>query len=337
MLFRSHWMASVGFINNSDSSKGTLGNPELKVVLTGEVHNDNSAGNVSKEAVCFMDTNIKRSDSGQPWCNDGNGATNTSHLRQLNTSKTGYVEASFTQSSTAADFYVLALNYLIENVYSWDTEPGWLKDQQDSTQFHHFHWPSLELQNLPSDWCTIRNEGSHPDNAKNAGGIHTMCGKDLEAWLDNELPPPPTATPPTISQSLNAETFETGDTLSIRATIHNNLSSSDFYLGGILPDGNTMFFLTALNPLTLSLGFLDDPATYQPLAQPADLLPIGQLVHFPALYSYTFFGDEPIGNYQLFSALCKPDAFVDGSIDEGDIKAIDIDTINYEGLGFENQ
>ncbi|RLA41333.1 MAG: hypothetical protein DRR42_24790, partial [Gammaproteobacteria bacterium] len=55
-----NWMASVGFINNSDSSKGPLGNPGLKIVLTGEVHN--AAGN--NEAVCFMDTNISRSGSG---------------------------------------------------------------------------------------------------------------------------------------------------------------------------------------------------------------------------------------------------------------------------------
>jgi len=322
------WMASIGFINNSDSSKGPLGNPE-----------------------CFIDTNIKRSNSGQPWCDDGNGATNTSHLRQTSggtfdcgSSKDvscvgqNFVEEGFTNSSTAANFYVLKLqeNTLtgggpVQHDYFWNTEPGWFKAQQDNTQFHNFHWPSLELKNLPSNWCTIRNEGSPPDNAKNAGGIHSMCGKDLEAWLDNELPPPTTA--PTISQSLNATTFGSGDTLSMKLTINNNLSSSDFYLGGILPDGNTMFFLTGLYPLTLTEGFLDDPATFHPFTKLADLIPIGQLVHFPGLYSYTFFGGEPIGNYQLFTVMSKPGAFSDGSINEGDIKAIDIDTIYYKDLG----
>jgi hypothetical protein len=63
-------MYSVGFINNNDPKKGTLGSAADKIILTGEEHN---AG--GKEAVCFIDTDISRSSSGQPWCSDNQGTS----------------------------------------------------------------------------------------------------------------------------------------------------------------------------------------------------------------------------------------------------------------------
>jgi len=150
-----------------------------------------------------------------------------------------------------------------------------------------------------------------------------MCGKDLEAWLDNELPPPTT---PTISQSLNATAFATGDRLSMGITVNNTVSSTNFYVGGILPDGNTMFFLIALNPIILTEGFLDDPSSFRPLSKLSEVVPVGEKAHIPNVLTYTFIGMEPIGKYHIFSALSMPGVFADGSIDEGDIIMLDIDT-----------
>ena len=63
------WMKSVGFIDNLDPTKGPVGTPYNKIVLTGEDHNFI----IQVKAVCMIDTNIKRSNSGQPWCGDNQG------------------------------------------------------------------------------------------------------------------------------------------------------------------------------------------------------------------------------------------------------------------------
>ena len=100
-------------------------------------------------------------------------------------------------------------------------------------------------------------------------------------------------------------------------------------MGGILPDGNTMFFVYALDPLTMSEGSLDDPSTYRPLSD-RDVIPNSVKVHFPNLVSYTFTGIESAGNYQFFSALTWADAFADGSVDAGDIMALDVDVFTFD-------
>ncbi len=82
---------------------------------------------------------------------------------------------------------------------------------------------------------------------------------------------------------------------------------------------------------TREVAYLDEPSSYRPLAKPADLIPFGKKVHFPNLFSYIFIGMDQIGNYQLFSALSQTAAFADGRIDEGDIIALDIDTVTFSG------
>jgi hypothetical protein len=193
------WMASVGFIDNTDPSNGPLGNPRLKIVLTGEDHKNIDG----QDVVCMIDTNINRSSSGQPWCSSMKGATdNVDSLLQPNGPsrscgrgclETNYEAASFTASSAKPNFYSAntTVTAALDVEYKWHTSPGWLKSAQGNAAFNQFHWPSLEIQKLPSGWCTTSNRGSAPKDAKNPGGVLTLCGPDLDAWLELELPKPP--------------------------------------------------------------------------------------------------------------------------------------------------
>jgi hypothetical protein len=185
------WMKSVGFIDNTDPTKGPIGSPYNKIILTGEDHNAGEqevAG--AKEAVCMLDTNFHLSNSIQPFCSDGGTA---SHFNLLQPStEVVYTAAIFTTMSAAPDFYIAEVQLsAVPYEYIWKTFPGWTIHVQGNSQFHHFHWPSMAIQDLSSSWCTIRNQGTAPKDARNPGGVLTMCGPDLEGWLDLVLPKPP--------------------------------------------------------------------------------------------------------------------------------------------------
>lgn len=97
----------------------------------------------------------------------------------------------------------------------------------------------------------------------------------------------------------------------------------DFYAGALLPDGVTLVFVTSLSPLTLAVGNLSDPRTFQPLLANVSV-PEGFEQVFDNVVSHTFSGGEPQGGYIAFDTLTRPGAFSDGSNDSGDILAIDL-------------
>jgi hypothetical protein len=189
------WMASVGFIDNADPTKGPLGNPRFKIILTGQDYNthEHSIPDGTR-LICLMDTNIHRSDSEQPWCPSGSRefVRSIALLERQNINCpnecTSYEGATFTASSAAPGFYTaqVAVDGGEFNA-DWLTPPGWVT----SVNSQQFHWPSFAIQDLPSDWCTDTWNGTHPQDATNPGGVLTMCGPDLEAWLELELPKPP--------------------------------------------------------------------------------------------------------------------------------------------------
>jgi hypothetical protein len=178
------WMKSIGFIDNQDPTKGPVGSPYNKIVLTGEDHNFGSHG----EAVCMIDTNIKRSDSAQPWCDDNQGISHGA-LLTVTESGSGQVEASFTKQSASPEFYIAEFFNL-----EWKVAPGWLVGVQKNGEYWHFHWPSMAIQDMSPSWCTVRSKGTAPKDNRNAGGVPTMCGTDLEVWLDLVLPKPAVTT-----------------------------------------------------------------------------------------------------------------------------------------------
>jgi hypothetical protein len=178
------WMNSVGFTTAQD-----------KIVLTSQ-----TGKNFDTTTVCFMDTNIAQSDAKQPWC-DG-VAQSTSNLTKLTDSGScgttcyfdDYSQASFTDSSVDSGFYTMTLD--VKNdygiSYDWKIKPGWLTDEQGNASFHQFHWLSFAINSSPmgSGWCTAREIGTTRQDNTNPGGILTMCGTDLQTWLDGVLENP---------------------------------------------------------------------------------------------------------------------------------------------------
>jgi hypothetical protein len=170
------WMNSVGFTTAQD-----------KIILT-----PSTGKNWGTTTVCFMDTSVARSASKQPWCDSGGPAGTDALVKQGKSGGCGgacyfadYSQADFTGSSIDAGFYPLSMTWYDDygNTYDWGTKPGWLTDEQGNAKFHHFHWPGFDISGLGSDWCTVREKGTAPQNNKNPGGVLSMCGPDLQAWL----------------------------------------------------------------------------------------------------------------------------------------------------------
>ena len=99
-------------------------------------------------------------------------------------------------------------------------------------------------------------------------------------------------------------------------------------MAALLPDGNTLFFLTTLYPMTLTQGALDDPKSFKPLSD-RSIIPTGVSAFLPDLLSYTFSGLEDSGTYRLYSALSRPGTFKDGSVDPGDFISVDSDPFTF--------
>jgi hypothetical protein len=183
-------MNSVGFKTAQD-----------KIVLTAQTGSNWGYGSSNGTAtVCFMDTSLSRSASEQPWC-DGTSQSTSNLLTETGhggcggaCTFTNYKEASFTGGSVASGFYTAVLDWTDDYglEYDWKPAPGWLANQQGNSKFHHFHWPAFAINSdqLGSGWCTVRAKGTAPQDNKNPGGVLTMCGADLQAWLDNVLPKP---------------------------------------------------------------------------------------------------------------------------------------------------
>ena len=184
------WMNSVGFTTAQN-----------KIVLTPQ---DGSGWGTN--TVCFMDTSIARSSSKQPWC-DGHGEGTGALTKVTNSGSCSgacyfadYQQANFTGSSIRSDFYPMKVTYYDDYgiSYDWNTKPGWLTEEQGNSKFHHFRWGAFDISSLPT--CTVRSKGSSPEDSLNPGGIYSMCGSDLQAWLDLVLPEPqvPAATLPIL-------------------------------------------------------------------------------------------------------------------------------------------
>jgi hypothetical protein len=127
--------------------------------------------------------------------------------------------------------------------------------------------------------------------------------------------------PVTLTLGLNQATFRPGDTLRVRLGVHTPgpTVTADAYLGVLLPDGVTVFFVTSLAPLDGVVTRLDaDPRTFAPLAASYDFPP-GFDVTQEDFFVYTFTGGESAGAYAIFTLLTPPRAFADGQVDAEDL------------------
>jgi uncharacterized membrane protein len=137
---------------------------------------------------------------------------------------------------------------------------------------------------------------------------------------------PPPAAPPSLAIHLNQTDFRPGQTLRVALEMHNPgpLLTTDVYTLVLLPDGDQAVFLTNLSPTEGVVRSLsrDNPRTFPRLlagvSWPANLYTTHQ-----DAWVYTRTGLEANGTYHLIVAWTKPNSLQDGSIDEGDILALD--------------
>jgi hypothetical protein len=173
----SDYLKSIGF------GGGGIGNG--LIITTADTGKNKSTDSPS---ICFMDTSIARADAAQPFCDDIEGEVeSTDALLQLTTTvPLTYVQAKFTE-----DLFSQSAFYTANNEDGrWQTMPGWTVDSQETTDadeqtiFWQFHYPVLDVTELN---CSVRSQGD-----TNPGGEYTMCGSDLQAYIDAIMPPPDT-------------------------------------------------------------------------------------------------------------------------------------------------
>jgi len=172
------YMNSIGFVSTGDW-----------IVTTANTGKNKDTGS---EAICFMDTSSPRDNALQPWCDGISGEVQgTDNLLKDDSLDD---EVKFKQKEYTEDlasnpaFYTADCQNPPPNLGNpWITEPGWLVDAQingDQAIFWQYHWPVLDVTELN---CSVRSQGH-----TNPGGEYTMCGSDLQAYIDSIMPPPAT-------------------------------------------------------------------------------------------------------------------------------------------------
>jgi len=174
----------------------------------------------------------------------------------------------------------------------------------------------------------------------NDQGVLTGLGFTLETRLDG-LPMSrikgflfsPVYESPSLALHLSQTDFRPGETLRVTLDLSNPgpMLTTDVYVGVILPDGEQVVFLTNLSPLEGQLTTLSsNPRLFARLLQgvswPANLHATQE-----NYWVYTRSGLEANGTYHLVVAWTKPNSLQDGSIDEGDILALDWKAFRFTG------
>ena len=116
-----------------------------------------------------------------------------------------------------------------------------------------------------------------------------------------------------LHAGVNQSTFVIGQTLtaSIGLTNPGVIEFADVYAGLVLPDGQTVVFLTG--PAAIALGRVDTLASFQPIAAGIDLATSFD-ASVPNLFSYQWTGAEPKGSYMFFVLATRAGTLPAGSL-----------------------
>jgi hypothetical protein len=136
----------------------------------------------------------------------------------------------------------------------------------------------------------------------------------------------PVLSPPSLAIRLNQSTFQPSQTLRVTLDLSNPgpILTTDVYVGVILPDGQTILWLTNTAPLegvVTSFTQASDPRTFVRLLRNVSW-PAGMRATQQDYFTHTFSGLEPLGTYHFLVGWTKPNSLEDGRIDEGDVLAL---------------
>lgn len=124
-----------------------------------------------------------------------------------------------------------------------------------------------------------------------------------------------------LTIDLNQETFRAGETLVMSVRLQNGGPAfpADAYVGAVLPDGATVFFLTSLDPpVGVSSTLSADARTFPPVLASV-LISAGLFFEDNQFVAFPFSGTEAPGQYTAFAALARLGALADGRLDPGDL------------------
>ncbi|MBI2883905.1 MAG: PQQ-dependent sugar dehydrogenase [Candidatus Methylomirabilis oxyfera] len=126
---------------------------------------------------------------------------------------------------------------------------------------------------------------------------------------------------PVLTIDLNQETFQAGETLVMSVRLQNGGPAfpADAFVGAVLPDGATVFFLTSLDPPAGVISTLSGDAHTFPPVLASVPIPAGFVFEDDRFVAFPFLGTEAPGPYIAFAALARLGALVDGRLDPGDL------------------
>jgi hypothetical protein len=136
---------------------------------------------------------------------------------------------------------------------------------------------------------------------------------------------------PALTLRLNQPTFAAGETLRMALHLRNPgpLLTTDAFVGVIMPDGQTVLWLTDTAPLEGVVNRLDsNPSAFVPMLRNVSW-PAGLDATQADYLTYTFHGLDTPGTYHLLVAWTKPGSLADGAIDEGDVIALDWQVLQF--------
>jgi Subtilase family len=132
--------------------------------------------------------------------------------------------------------------------------------------------------------------------------------------------------PPFAVVEANGTSFRAGQAISLALTAANPPGNPtlDLYVGALMPDGNTVLFLT--QPNAFGVGQLSAPASMAPVATARGGFAVGG---FPVL-SFNFPASGiPAGTYKVFAALFRQGSLGDNAIGNGDLITLQVIDVAY--------
>jgi uncharacterized repeat protein (TIGR01451 family) len=197
--------------------------------------------------------------------------------------------------------------------------------------YHATLWPdatmAIDLNTIvnTSGWI-LEHAKSISADGKIIGLI--LCNGERRGFLLT-----PVDTSPSLAIRLNQATFQAGQTLRVTLDLRNPgpILITDVYVGVILPDGQTVLWLTNTAPLEGVVTRLDaDPRTFTPMLRNVSW-PAGLDATQEDYLTYRFTGGETPGIYHLLVGWTIPGSLDDGRIDEGDVLALAWTPVQFTG------